>query len=435
MNPYSWQQKKHYHNDPREYSPSSPRRWPLSLKSEKLCTDVFEEIEEDYKGKTSVIKPILTEEEEKMFLEGIKHYREGRVSPAAEAMASYFASLRIPSPDDRVDEFIDLYNEDIVDNHKSTELRNFIEKMAVWYELRYPDYEINRLMPCSNQEDIEISDIMFNKNRYINELLDENSDVRSLDWEEFYNTNAFINSLPLEEKSLLKPRYRTLVYVDVNNIMAHLHLTTNGIVRESEGFGEYTAFIVKDEELKGMHVKEVVELLKKKGISLPNNNELEDTINNVEYLQHKKEGILDCVMYRIIERGKNRTGPRRAFLFAKEFERDIDIPMMYGVNYSDPGLRQFINEYIKAGGSKELMCYVGYFSRENDTLETVSIKELIKTIPNDCATKYTLEETELHQRIADVLESQVDQKELRKEEVKQLRIQRKLEKSRITETE
>ena len=57
--------------------------------------------------------------------------------------------------------------------------------------------------------------------------------------------------------------------------------------------------------------------------------------------------MLDAVMYRIIERGGNRMGPRRGFLFAKEFGRNIDIPMMYGVDYSDPGLRSFIIEYIK----------------------------------------------------------------------------------------
>ena len=52
--------------------------------------------------------------------------------------------------DDKVDEFIDWYYKnmvkgnytDIGEFHKPNEMRNFIEKMAVWYELRYPDYEI-----------------------------------------------------------------------------------------------------------------------------------------------------------------------------------------------------------------------------------------------------------------------------------------------------
>lgn len=137
-------------------------------------------------------------------------------------------------------------------------------------------------------------------------------------------------------------------------------------------------------------------------------------------------------MYRIIERGGNRIGPRRAFLFAKEFGRNIDIPMMYGVDYSDPGLRRFMNEYIKAGGSKDLICYVGYFSRasKNEKIDIVSMQELIQSIHNDCATKYTPEETKLYQRMVNALASQIDKDEIKKEEVKQLRLQRKLEKSR-----
>lgn len=52
---------------------------------------------------------------------------------------------------------------------------------------------------------------------------------------------------------------------------------------------------------------------------------------------------------------------------------------MYAIDCSDPGLRLFINEYIKAGGSKDLICYNGYFSRTNNMkrLDTISIQDLI----------------------------------------------------------
>ena len=95
-------------------------------------------------------------------------------------------------------------------------------------------------------------------------------------------------------------------------------------------------------------------------------------------------------------------------------------------------LKLFINEYIKAGGSKDLMCYVGYFSRTNQMkkLDTISIQDLILTQSNDAATFYTPEETELHQRMVNVLSSQVDQNEVKKEQVKILRLQRRLEKSK-----
>ena len=110
-------------------------------------------------------------------------------------------------------------------------------------------------------------------------------------------------------------------------------------------------------------------------------------------------------MYRIIERGGNRIGPRRAFLFAKDFGRNIDIPMMYAIDRSDSGLRLFMNEYIKSGGSKDLECYVGYFSRasKKEKLDTVTIQDLILTLWNNAATFYTPEEDELHQRLVNAI--------------------------------
>jgi len=401
-------------------------------------------------GKTTVLKPELTEEEKRM-LEGVHKFREGYTSPAAEAIANHFASIRNISLDAKVDDYIQWNYENMVKGHYTDigeywvpiELRNFIEKMAVWYELRYPDYEINRLMHCSGQEGIKVSDVMFNSNSYINDLFDENSDVRAIDWDEFYNTHAFIKSLPWEERyRFQRARYKELVYLDPNYTLhspmeverktAHLHLTPNGFVKEAEGVDCYSKFKVTNEELKGKHVKEVVQLLKEKEVILPDDNELESAINNVEKFIKEKEGMLDAVMYRIIERGGNRMGPRRGFLFAKEFGRNIDIPMMYAIDRSDPGLRLFMNEYLKAGGSKDLVCYIGYFSRTNKMkkLDTISIQDLILTQNNNAATFYTPEETALHQRMVNAISSQIDADEVRKEEVKQLRLQRRLEKSK-----
>lgn len=54
--------------------------------------------------------------------------------------------------DDKVDAFLDWYFKNMVQGHysksgeyhKRKEMKDLIEKMAVWYELRYPDYEVNR---------------------------------------------------------------------------------------------------------------------------------------------------------------------------------------------------------------------------------------------------------------------------------------------------
>ena len=406
----------------------------------QLFNDETKSLNQSYQETTT--KEQMSEKERQM-LDDFHTFNESTLSPASIALAKYVKSKKQNDMylNHKVDEFIKWYYvncvkgnyTDIGEYQFPREMRNFIEKMAVWYELRYPEYEVNRLMPGSGQESIEVSDVMFNENKYINDQLDEESEVRILDWDKFYNTKAFINSLPWEERVYFnKPKYSDIVYFDLKKRTAHLHLTKNGIVEFSELHHLFDEYGITDENLVGMHIKDVLSLFREKDIKLPENNELEQNVRRVDTYTKCKEEMLNSVMYRIIERGGNRVGPRRAFLFAKEFGRNIDIPMMYAVDYSDPGLRRFMNEYIKAGGSKDLECLVGYFSRTSDTekLDRVSISELILTLHNDAATFYTPEENELHQRLVNVLSNQVDQDIVKKEEVKQLRLQRKLEKSR-----
>lgn len=345
--------------------------------------------------------------------------------------------------DDKVNSFIEWYYNnmvkghytDIGENHQSRKMRDFIEKMAVWYELRYPDYEINRLMHCSGQEPTEVNKVMFRDNQYINDLLGADSNIKNLNWNEFYNAHAFISSLPAEERGYFtKPKYYNL-----RNGEARLKLTPTGIIQDVEMLRTLPLWLNDnereniDKEFKGKHIEELVKLLKERASGTGVYKSLQEIVNNYNNQLYQKEEMLNCVMYRIIERGGNRIGPRRAFLFAKEFGRNIDIPMMYAVDRTDPGLRLFMNEYIKSGGSKDLECYVGYFSRgsKKEKLDNVTIQDLILTLWNDAATFYTPEEDELHQRLVNVIASQVDQEVVKQEEVKRLRLERKLENSRI----
>lgn len=107
-----------------------------------------------------------------------------------------------------IDHFLDWYyqfllNNDIFLSNIDTAVKNmedFIEKMAIWYELRYPDYEIAKLIPYGNRERQDINKTMFEDNSYINDLLYDDEDIKCLEWADFYNRETFIKSLPNKEK-------------------------------------------------------------------------------------------------------------------------------------------------------------------------------------------------------------------------------------------
>ena len=350
----------------------------------------------------------------------------------------------------KIDDFIDWYSQNmILGNYPESmqkkellKLRNLIEKMAIWYELRYSNSKIDGLFRECKVREKRDDEVMFRYNPYLvralyqrdTTLTEEASLARShqelflrnLEWDKFYNASVFIRSLPpLDEAKFLKPRYQEVVHLDNHVDAVHLHLTRNGFVEISENVEIWTDGVVCDRELKGMHVKNVVELFEKRGISLLEDSEIKRAIRNFDRLVYQREGILNCVMYMIIERGGSQIGPRRGFLFSREFGLNMDIPMMYAIDYSDNYLRNFINEYIKAGGSKNLDCYADYFCsvNESDILKVVSIQELILTLER------TKEEVELYQRLINVFSSRVSKEAVQQEEVRQLRLKRKIEKS------
>ena len=138
-------------------------------------------------------------------------------------------------------------------------------------------------MPGSVQAVIEINDIMFNDNSYINALLDKDAETRELDWPEFYNSRAFIRSLPWSERYMFTdPKYRSLVYIRSLGTGAQFHLTPDGFIDEAEYIDVYSNSKITEDEIKGMHITEVIQLLKERGIELPENNELVLAIEEVE---------------------------------------------------------------------------------------------------------------------------------------------------------
>ena len=261
--------------------------------------------------------------------------------------------------DNKVENFIDAYEKSIKGSYtligefrKPKELRNFIEKMAVWYEIKYTDFEVM-------------------------ELFDGEPISRSFR-DEIGKIENFIKTLSYDERSYLSyPRYNGLV--NITNAI-HFHLTEDGTIIEAENFEEFTKGKITEEQVLNKNIKDVYAILQEEQIELPEICEVEKEIRRFDEGIAFKEEILNCIMYRIIERGGNRIGPRRGFLFAEEFNRNIDIPMMYGIDTSDPKLRSFINAYINKGGNPDLVCFINYHSRENDNVdfEIATVSDMIR---------------------------------------------------------
>ena len=64
----------------------------------------------------------------------------------------------------KIDTYFNWYLENILakEEHKNIQkVKKFMDKMAIWYELRYPDYEIEKMMDEYSYEDKDINEIMF----------------------------------------------------------------------------------------------------------------------------------------------------------------------------------------------------------------------------------------------------------------------------------
>ncbi len=191
-------------------------------------------------------------------------------------------------------------------------MRNFIEKIAVWYELRYSDDKVNlvleRNQELKNMENIlEMEDILEQDNKKMNQ--DDDSEV--------YSVKSFYDALSYEEKIyLMQPCYRSILYWNGYSRYPSLHLSKNGIVEKSKCMDTVIPEI-SNKDLEGKNIKKVMQIIREKGIIIPEQNEFIPTVQEYDKTNYQREGILNCAMYRIIERGGNQIGPRRDFYLLK----------------------------------------------------------------------------------------------------------------------
>jgi hypothetical protein len=239
------------------------------------------------------------------------------------------------------------------------EVRSFVDKIVLWYEFRFPDHYF----------DLEDVDKVM-----LGEL---GKSCNKVEWCNLFSYDKFYYMLNSFEKSLLnKVKFPNMVdlYQGSRN---HFHLNDNGIITDADDVwvirkkpGDFMSCGIF---FNGKSLKDVERINIEENLGLRIDN-VKRIVSIINFKESVREGLLDTVMYKMISSGGKYYGPRRAYLFAKEFERDFTLPIRYG----DGSL---INEYVENGGNKDLMCYIKYFDGDEDVsmsaLEILSNQNLI----------------------------------------------------------
>ena len=358
----------------------------------------------------------------------------------------------------KIEDFLDWYLNNIVEfthltdwakDEEKNKIRYFIEKMAVWYELRYPDYEIDKLLSGDYWEQ-DVNEVMFRNNELLKDVVEDNEMLELLNWNEFYSTNAFVRSLPVYEREYLKkPRYPKNMHINYQSPefkfssyrSLSLCIDNEGKVKNDDrrylSF-DTTLYIGNNEfNLVGMHIKDVLKLLKDNGLKPWTGSiyEVETIIQNYENDKYFIEELLNCILYRIILRGRQGYGAKRGYLFAKEFALNLDIPMIYGMDNSIRGIKELYNTYLKDNGNKDLMGIVDYFLEDKENpRQMMRVEDFVKSV-----NYWTDEEQELGQRLVNLLSirrdmldsSFLEREKFKEEQVRELAKREKIEQQRL----
>ncbi len=99
----------------------------------------------------------------------------------------------------------------------------------------------------------------------------------------------------------------------------------------------------------------------------------------LEAIERTGETVNLNVLRRIIERGRNRVGARRGVLFAKEFRMDVNLPMSYAIDWSDPYLHDYLMDNIQQL-NLDTICPINYFCRDSLPIEEATFEEVISRL-------------------------------------------------------
>lgn len=257
-----------------------------------------------------------------------------------------------------MEHFIEVHSYDI-DKPKEEakqDIRDFIEKMSVWFELRYPDSEIKKVFGSINTE-VDITTEIFYNNPNLADILKNSMTEIDLKWHDFYNYDAFYASLSEEEKSFLKePCYPGLLYL-YKGRPEHIHVFDDGLINIEEYTEAYNSQDITFLYYKTVSVDQFIEYFKKQGKTLPSNSEVISAQNSYDNQNKLRNNIIECVMYRIMMRGdRKESSLRRAYLFAKEFcTLEIEFLADYAVVYQDLELLRFMRKDLGSAKIEDKM--------------------------------------------------------------------------------
>ena len=232
----------------------------------------------------------------------------------------------------------------------ASQIRNIIEKVAVWYEMRYPNASIG-------------------PNNAFGENYGQDYWIQLMDYDHFY---ALLTS---EEKQLLKkPIFPSIVNLS-DESSQHFHLAKDGMITDADDIYVISHNVTDGKSLfEGHHIREVERIVNENNLARFELENVRKVVSSMDDKLSVFNGLLDAIICHIIHRGGDYYGPKRGMLFAKEFDRSLDLGMQYGANHYD-----LICHYLENGGSRDLKCYPNYFEnkKSNSSVSTMILSQLL----------------------------------------------------------
>ena len=306
-----------------------------------------------------------------------------------------------------------LLNEISEDDYEYDDYKKLVEIMKNWYILRYPDEYINYFF--GKREKYSINDEVF-----------WGTKKPDMDFFDILNAKVFFNTLnPRYKRYLGKVRYLSSLSIRVDCIHECLLLSKKGTITASSMLWNYEGKNIKELYNDIINGKVTVDDIKycednklKQTFLWKLRNTLEEAIDVYDAGVNNKNKVFDCVIYSLMNYWNLEIGAKRALLFAEEFKRDINVPLVYAATNSD---KEFINYYLMLGGDINIECYKDYIRKDYNKIP-------LKDIMN----KYSISnyEKEMFKRIITLIKNSLP-KDIEKNEIKQKRIERKLNKSKI----